>query len=101
MLKSSDRVAHDASEALLPPCAGDDESTDENVAAAAAARPRRAAEPEGGHVLVLRRWYDLRPEREFRCFVRAGGLVGAPRHRCFPLMPCCRLLCRCACQASA
>ena len=29
------------------------------------------------HTLALRKWYNLRPEREFRCFVRRGSLVGA------------------------
>ncbi|GLC33315.1 hypothetical protein PLESTM_000047800 [Pleodorina starrii] len=28
-------------------------------------------------VLVLKKWYNLRPEREFRCFVRGGALVAA------------------------
>eukprot|EP00983_Pelagomonas_calceolata_P033426 1047054-Pelagomonas_calceolata.AAC.4 len=27
-------------------------------------------------VLVMRQWYDLRPEREWRCFVAGGRLVG-------------------------
>lgn len=25
---------------------------------------------------MLRKWYDLRPEREWRCFVAGGKLVG-------------------------
>ncbi|KAJ9505991.1 hypothetical protein QJQ45_016979 [Haematococcus lacustris] len=73
MLKSSDRVAHDL----------------ELLEAAAAAPPLGAAAPHDlGHagqthtaqvsyqpMLVLRKWYELRPEREWRCFVRNHQLV--------------------------
>ncbi|GAB4815495.1 hypothetical protein N2152v2_002541 [Parachlorella kessleri] len=38
----------------------------------AAQQPR----PPVQHVLALRRWHDLRPGREFRCFVNAHQLVG-------------------------
>ena len=37
--------------------------------------PARPAEPVQ-HVLVLKKQYDLRPEREFRCFVRGHQLIG-------------------------
>ncbi|CAG9466068.1 unnamed protein product [Pedinophyceae sp. YPF-701] len=50
LLKSSDRVAHDLS---------------------------LCQQGEGQAALVLKEWYDLRPEREFRCFVRGGQLVAA------------------------
>eukprot|EP00955_Chlamydomonas_euryale_P062901 358504-Chlamydomonas_euryale.AAC.2 len=50
------------------------------VAAGVAAAGVAAAGPAGGcvfPVLVLRKWYQLRPEREFRAFVSRGVLVGA------------------------
>lgn len=37
----------------------------------------RGGTPPLALTLVLRRWHDLRPEREFRCFVRRGELVAA------------------------
>jgi hypothetical protein len=52
LLKSSDRISHDLAAIRAMP---------------AALRPR----PQ----LALRKWYDLRPEREFRCFVRGRQLV--------------------------
>lgn len=62
MLKSSDRVAHDID--LLQ----------QQPQQPAATPPTQGAVPA---VLVLRRWYPaLRPEREFRCFVRQGQLLG-------------------------
>ena len=52
LLKSSDRIAHDLSSSTLDPS------------------------PNGlHHVLALRKWYDLRPGREFRCFVFNNVLV--------------------------
>lgn len=60
LLRASDRVAHDVSAALPD-------------AAAATGVPPPAAQ----HVLALRRWHDLHPGREFRCFVAAGRLAGA------------------------
>ena len=56
LLKSSDRVADDICHAFD-------------------ACPARPAEPVQ-HVLVLKKQYDLRPEREFRCFVRGHQLIG-------------------------
>jgi D123 len=41
-----------------------------DAAAAPAMRPQ--------HVLVLRAWRDLRPGREFRCFVRGREVIGEP-----------------------
>jgi hypothetical protein len=52
LLKSSDRVAHD-------------------LAAIAAMPPALRPAPQ----LALRKWYELRPEREFRCFVRGRQLA--------------------------
>lgn len=53
LLKSSDRVSHDLSTIAAMP---------------ESCRPRLQ--------LALRKWYDLRPEREFRCFIRQRSLVG-------------------------
>ncbi|GBF91414.1 cell cycle control Cdc123 [Raphidocelis subcapitata] len=66
LLKSSDRVAYDLqllAEIRSAAAAG---------AAAADARRARAAAPR----LALRRWEELRPEREFRCFVHDHRPVG-------------------------
>jgi hypothetical protein len=56
MLKSSDRISHDIDILLSQ-------------------QWRHAVRP--APVLVLCKWHDLRPEREFRCFVKGGDLVGA------------------------
>lgn len=69
MLKSSDRVAHDID--LLQQQA-------QQPATAPATAPAALAPGAVPAVLALRRWYPaLRPEREFRCFVRQGTLLGA------------------------
>lgn len=49
LLKSSDRVSYDCEEAVA-------ECKDSN-------------EPFQEHVIALRRWFNLKPSREFRCFV--------------------------------
>ncbi len=76
MLKSSDRIAHDLE--LLRRGRGGERGTpgrDEGEEADRTVGPEGAAVPP---VLALRRWRrDLLPERELRCFVRAGALVGA------------------------
>ena len=56
LLKSSDRVAHDI-------CSAFDSCID---------RPRQ----EVSYVLVLKTYYDIKPEREFRCFVKGHELIG-------------------------
>lgn len=63
MLKSSDRISHDV-ETLLQ---------HRQAAASASSDTVTALAP----ILVLCKWHELRPEREFRCFVRGGALVGA------------------------
>ncbi|KAJ3067721.1 hypothetical protein HDU98_009068 [Podochytrium sp. JEL0797] len=62
LLKSSDFITHD----LTCPFEACTEIMD-------AAPPRST--PESYH-LVLRKWYDLVPSMEFRCFVKDGVLVG-------------------------
>ncbi|KAL3153525.1 hypothetical protein ABBQ38_011856 [Trebouxia sp. C0009 RCD-2024] len=57
LLKSSDRVAHDI-------CNAFDSCID-------------SPEQEVPYVLVLKTYYDLKPEREFRCFVKGHDLIGA------------------------
>ena len=106
LLKCSDRVTHDVSSALdscsepagaasvEAAAATVHESTtatpleappDEQDGGSAAALPEGAAAGGGAlplehggfqHVLALRKWYDLKPGREFRCFVRDHRLVG-------------------------
>ena len=56
LLKSSDRIAHDICNAFD----GCKDNTPQDVK----------------HVLVLKKHYDLKPEREFRCFIRNHDLVG-------------------------
>lgn len=56
LLNSSDRVAHDV-------CNAFDSCID---------RPQQ----EVSYVLVLKTYYDLKPEREFRCFVKGHDLIG-------------------------
>eukprot|EP00798_Chlamydomonas_sp_ICE-L_P008641 gene8641-34089_t len=56
---------------MSPPSAGS--SADPGPASVAIAP---AGQTSIRPVLVLRKWYDLRPEREFRCFVGASELVG-------------------------
>lgn len=60
MLKSSDRISHDIE--IL--------QERQHPLASQAAETFPA-------VLALCKWCELRPEREFRCFVRGGVLVGA------------------------
>ena len=76
LLKSSDRVAHDVGAALAE-C--DDTAAAAAAPAAAAGStppPPSSGIPRDAHVLALRKWYDLKPGREFRCFVRGHELVG-------------------------
>lgn len=106
LLKSSDRVAHDichamdgiASSGRMDAGSASDAETAaaehsaskdrdssgtgvgdaavEDAAADAAAPGAVQPVQPVQHVLALRRWHDLRPEREFRCFVRGHELVG-------------------------
>ncbi|KAJ3046013.1 hypothetical protein HDV00_003761 [Rhizophlyctis rosea] len=62
LLKSSDFVTHDLCQAFEHCCTA---SPDEEL-------PKRPERFE----LVLRKWYDLSPSMEFRCFVRDGNLIG-------------------------
>jgi hypothetical protein len=79
LLKASDRVAHDAGRALAECDAAADAPLNAASAPGAAApgASGAAAEPAFQHVLALRAWADLRPGREFRCFVSHERLVGA------------------------
>lgn len=80
LLKSSDRVSHDVdlAQQLLASSSGDlapagDTATNDSAASAVS--------------LVLRKWYSLRPEREFRCFVHNHDLVGISQRdvtQCYP-----------------
>lgn len=64
LLKSSDFIAHDLAHAY-------EDCSDAAVEGAEGVRVR----PEVVE-LVLRRWFDLAPSMEFRCFVRENKLVG-------------------------
>jgi len=82
VLKSSDRAAHDVSmlqnalkqSSPRSPLRGEDIYEEKDGS---------SAEDEAGiasnrsHVLALRKWYDLKPGREFRCFSINKRLVGA------------------------
>ncbi len=56
LLKSSDRVAHDICN-TFDSCGG---------------QPQQ----DVPYTLVLKKYYDLKPEREFRCFVQGHDLIG-------------------------
>lgn len=81
LLKSSDRIAHDLSEAGPA------------VQRARASRAEAAADagspllPPFAPTLVLKRWVEMRPDAEFRCFVRGGALVGASQRHAHSAMP--------------
>ncbi|KAI8873480.1 D123-domain-containing protein [Ramicandelaber brevisporus] len=62
LLKSSDNIANDLRQQLFDSCV--DKNDDES------------AEREFEHELVLRKWSELVPSFEFRCFVRNKELVG-------------------------
>ena len=62
LLKSSDRIAHDICHAF-DGCQN---------------KPQQPVQ----YCLVLKKFYDLKPEREFRCFVRDHELVGKYRPAC-------------------
>jgi len=104
LLKSSDRIAHDLEDALAQcTTTGDVESkiidieysngshedakisnmeTSTTANNTSTSTPsisttlRTSTSPPGGHILALRKWYDLKPGREFRCFVISGQLKG-------------------------
>lgn len=61
LLKSSDFINHDLSHAY-------DECID-----------GQHYEPDQSYELVLRKWYDLHPSMEFRCFVRNREIIGKIR----------------------
>ncbi|KAJ3414673.1 hypothetical protein HDV05_006208 [Chytridiales sp. JEL 0842] len=63
LLKSSDFIAHDLSHAFE--ICGDAPVSEETI-------PTR---PDT-FVLVLRKWYDLNPSMEFRCFVKDNRIIG-------------------------
>ena len=73
LLKSSDSIAHD----LHHPydLCSDAEPSDNNDDNNHTASPSVSKYAEN-YVLVLREWYDLAQEREYRCFVADGTLIG-------------------------
>lgn len=88
LLRASDRVAHDICHALAEAAAAAAavESSGRSSSAAGSDAPAPAAVQ---HCLALRRWYDLQPGREFRCFVRGQALVGASQRdltQCFEFL---------------
>ncbi|KAG0344444.1 hypothetical protein BG004_004479 [Podila humilis] len=64
LLKSSDFIAHDLAHAY-------EDCSDEHGEAGSGIRSR----PEKVE-LILRKWFDLAPSMEFRCFVRDNKLIG-------------------------
>ncbi|KAI8620420.1 D123-domain-containing protein [Chytriomyces sp. MP71] len=66
LLKSSDFVSHD----LTCPFEGCEEMVEDG------AEFWLQPLPATGYKLVLRKWYDLHPSMEFRCFAKDGVLVG-------------------------
>ena len=76
LLKSSDRVAHDICHAAEGDLGISSAAPSEGAAGEAPGSSSSGGQAGGRHVLALRRWHDLRPEREFRCFVKGHELVG-------------------------
>ena len=70
LLKASDAVAHDLSDAYSP-------CRDFDADDAAGLRASQLASLRADATLTLTRWRDLSPSGEFRCFVWRGDLVGA------------------------
>jgi hypothetical protein len=64
LLKSSDFIAHDLAHAY------------EDCSDAAAEGAEGVRERPETMDLVLRKWFDLAPSMEFRCFVRDNKLIG-------------------------
>lgn len=62
-------------------------------------RGKATCKPGLLHSLALRRWHDLRPEREFRCFVRDHQLVGECHDKAMASTA--ALLCSCETQYSS
>lgn len=91
LLRASDRVAHDICHALQDATAAATAADGGGGGAAAAGSAPEAPPPlpPAQHCLALRRWYDLQPGREFRCFVRGHALVGASQRdvtQCFDFL---------------
>nr|CAH8846607.1 unnamed protein product [Trichobilharzia regenti] len=68
LLKSSDFAAHD----LTAPYALCADTTVEETCCLFTSKP----------ILVLRKWYDFRPEGEFRCFVKSKVLIAICQRKC-------------------
>jgi hypothetical protein len=79
LLKSSDRIVHDietlnsiieSNESPRSPLADEIEPDRESDSS-----QDNAGIPERSHVIALRKWYDLKPGCDFRCFVKENMLV--------------------------
>ncbi|CAH8494553.1 unnamed protein product [Schistosoma turkestanicum] len=68
LLKSSDFAAHD----LTAPFALCTDTSTEQTCCLFNAKP----------ILVLRKWYDFRPEGEFRCFIKSKVLIAICQRKC-------------------
>jgi hypothetical protein len=66
LLKSSDRIAHDVE--TLQSILGENSPR--------SPLSKQIDSLQKSHVVALRKWYDLKPGREFRCFVKNNTLVG-------------------------
>jgi len=75
LLKASDAVAHDLTDAYGA-CRDYDDAKIEGES-----ESDRAVRENPNVVLTLREWYDLNPSMEFRCFVRGGNFCAvSQRH---------------------
>lgn len=72
LLKCSDRVMHDISSALQDT----ETAAAKDTKDATSDQDNTKEMPPDAHVLALRKWYDLKQGREFRCFVVDTMLVG-------------------------
>lgn len=90
LLKSSDRIAHDietlhhilahCKDSPRSPLSRAHECCEEEGAAVSGDQESDSSHEntitlDNSHVIALRKWYDLKPGREFRCFVKENVLV--------------------------
>jgi hypothetical protein len=75
LLKSSDRVAHDIETMNgLRQSNSQAERSSSDSPKSTIASPNEEERDNFGHVIAVKKWYDLKPGREFRCFVKDGVL---------------------------
>lgn len=95
LLQSSDRIAHDVCHAYDGCSNGAGGPTSSSTLSEGQQQQTPAVAGDGSVLgwrpalaLVLRKWCEMRPGREFRCFVRQREIVGDPPIPPPPSPPC-------------